>query len=147
VSVIDAEAAMSQSSLTFLLTLAVALGCAAPAGAQTKAEPPRDPAGTVTYESVAEGVHAAQIFGTDALRGVRVEVKDFILGPGRSAPETSVQGFGVTELKSGEVETTIDGQTKRRRPGDFWVVGPGQRYAIRNLAGMVVLHAVIFTRR
>lgn len=138
---------MNQNSLSFLLTLAGALGCAVPVDAQAKADPPRDPADTVKYESVAEGVQAAQIFGTDALRGVRVEVKDFILGPGKSAPETSVQGFGVTELKSGEVETTIDGQTKRRRPGDFWVVSPGQKYAIKNLAGMVVLHAVIFTKK
>lgn len=138
---------MSQSSLNFLLTLAVVLGCAAPVDAQAKAEPPRDLADAVKYESVAVGVYAAQIFGTDALRGVKVEVKDFILGPGKSAPETSFQGFGVTELKSGEVETTIDGETKRRRPGDFWVVGPGQRYAIKNPAGMVVLHAVIFTKK
>lgn len=138
---------MSQSALSLLLTSAIALGGAPPALAQATPTPPREPAGSVKYEAVAEGVYAAQIFGTDALRGVGVEVKDFILGPGKSAPEIPVRGFGVTELKSGEVETTIDGQMTKRRPGDFWVVGPGQKYAIKNLAGMAVLHAVIFTKK
>ena len=47
----------------------------------------------------------------------------------------------------GEVDNTIDGQTMRRKPGDFWVVRPGQKYSIKNLGGMVVLHATIFTRK
>lgn len=138
---------MSRFALAFLLTLSVAVGSAAPALAQPRPDQPVEPASTVKYQSVAEGVHEAQIFGTDELRGVRVEVKDFIFGPGKSAPDIPVHGFGITELKAGEVETTIDGQTVRRRPGDFWVVRPGQKYSIKNLGGMVVLHAIIFTRK
>jgi quercetin dioxygenase-like cupin family protein len=138
---------MSRFFLAFLLHLTLAVGGAAPALTQAKPDQPPAPTGTVKYESIAAGVHEAQLFGTDALPDVRVEVKDFIFGPGKSASDIAVNGFGVTELKSGEVETTIDGQMVRRRPGDFWVVQPGQKYAIKNLGGMVVLHAIIFTRQ
>ena len=138
---------MSRFSVAFLLNITVAVACAPPALAQATPGPSRQTTGSVTYRSVAEGVHEAQIFGTDTLRDVRVEVKDLILGPGKSAPDVPLAGFGVTELKSGEVEMTIDGQTTRRRPGDFWLVRPGQKYAIKSLGAMAVLHVVIFTRK
>lgn len=138
---------MNRSSLTVVLSLVVTLGWAAPALAQAKPDQPPEAAGAVKYEPVAPGVHAAHIFATESFRDMRIEVKDFVLGPGKSAPEHPSRGFEVTELKSGEVETTINGQTVRRRPGDFWVVRPGQKYAIKNLGGMVVLHAIIFTRK
>ena len=125
-------------------TLAVTLGCAPLVLAQAK---PGAPTGAVRYEDVVEGVHQAKLFGTDALAGVRVEVDDVILGPGKSAPAVTFNGFRITELKAGEVETTIDGQSARRRPGEFWVVRPGQTYAIRNLGGMVVLHVVTLVRK
>ncbi len=131
----------------FLLDLTVAAVCAAVALAQARPEQARERAGVVKYEMVTEGVHATEIFGTDALRDVRVEVRDFIVGPGKSAPAIPVIGLGVTELKAGEMETTIDGQTVRRRPGDFWVVRPGQKYSIRSLGGMVVLHVIVFIRK
>jgi quercetin dioxygenase-like cupin family protein len=127
-----------------VLTLGLALGWAEPASAQVK---PEAPAGAVRYEVVAEGVHEAKLVATEALAGVRVEVNDVILGPGKSAPASAFNGFRVTELKSGEVETTIDGQTARRRPGEFWVVGPGQSYAIKNAASMAVLHVVTLVRK
>ena len=127
-----------------VVTLAVALGWAASVLAQA---PPGAPTGAVRYEQVVEGVHAAKLFGTDALADVRVEVDDVILGPGKSAPALTFSGFRIVELKSGEVETTIHGQRAQRRPGAFWVVGPGQSYAIRNLGGMVVLHVVTLVRK
>jgi len=136
-----------RSLVALLLNLVIALGCGTQALAQEKPNQRREPAGVVKYEAVAEGVHEAQVFGTDALRDVRLEIKDLILGPGKSASDISIQGFAVTELRSGEVDTTIDGQTMRRKPGDFWVVRPGQKYSIKNLGGMVVLHATIFTRK
>jgi quercetin dioxygenase-like cupin family protein len=125
-----------------------AAGCSQSATAQAPVPQAQVPgsAGTVTYEQIAEGVQRADLFRTDSLRDVIVDVKDVIVGPGKSAPETTAPGFTVTELKSGEIETTIDGQTTRRRPGDFWAVGPGQRYAIRNSSGMAVLHTVIFAK-
>jgi hypothetical protein len=133
--------------VTVLLSHSLALGLAAPVLAQMKPERSPDAAGSVRYEALAEGVYEAKLIATDALAPVRVEVNDVILGPGKSAPHKPFDGFRVVELKSGEVETTIDGQGARRRPGDFWVVRPGQTYTIKNLGGMVTLHEVTFVRK
>lgn len=138
---------MSRWSQVLVLSLTALAWSVALAVAQVKPEEPAQPPGGVNYEPVAPGVYAAALLKTDALRGVTVEVKDFLLGPRKSVPDMPARGFAVTELKAGEVETTIDGHTARRRPGDFWLVRPGQKYAIRSIGGMVVLHAVIFTRQ
>jgi len=129
--------------------LALALCVAAASGsAQSPAQerPQPGPAPEVKYEEIAPGVQAAQLLKTDELRGLIVEVKDFIIGPGKSAPEVPVAGFIVTELKSGAAETTIDNQTTKRRPGEFWVVRPGQKYAVKSLGEVAVLHAILFTQ-
>jgi quercetin dioxygenase-like cupin family protein len=135
---------MNKACSVMALSLGVTLGGAAPILAQTR---PEGAAGTVRYEIVAEGVHEAKLVATDALPDVRVEVSDEILGPGKSVPSKPFDGFRITELKAGEVETTIDGQTLKRRPGEFWVVRPGQSYAVRNLGGLVVLHVITLVRK
>jgi hypothetical protein len=128
-----------------IATFAVGLGVAVAALAQAPAppEPPRE----VKYEAIGAGVHAAELFATDRHPDVVVQVRDLLLGPGKAAPDLAVRGVEITEVKSGEVETTIDSVAVRRRPGDFWLVHPGQRYAIRSLAGMAVLHTVVFLRK
>lgn len=138
---------MTKPAMALLLWLASLAGVADPALAQVKSEQARPPAGAVKYEAVAPGLLGARIFATDALRDVSIEVKDYVLGPGQSAAELPTTGITVLEVKSGEVETTIDGQTARRGPGDFWVVRPGQKVAMKSLGGMVVLEAFIFTRK
>lgn len=135
---------MNDVWVVLVLTLGVTLGGAAPLLAQSR---PEGAAGAVRYETLAEGVHEAKLVATDALPDVRVEVNDVILGPGKSAPPKAFDGFRITELKTGEVETTIDGQPVRRRPGEFWVVRPGQTYAVRNLGGLVVLHVITLVRK
>lgn len=125
--------------------LAAVLMCQC-AGTTAQQTQPSNPADAVKYEAIAEGVQAAALFRTDALRDVIVDVRDVIVGPGRSAPNLPSTAFVVTELKSGEIETAIDGQATRRRPGAFWLVSPGQKYGIRSLGGMAVLHTVTFTK-
>jgi quercetin dioxygenase-like cupin family protein len=135
---------MKDACLAMVLTLAITLGGAAPILAQAR---PEGAAGAVRYETLAEGVHEAKLAATDALPDVRLEVNDVLLGPGKSAPSKAFDGFQIVELKSGEVETTIDAQIVKRRPGEFWVVRPGQTYAVRNLGGPVVLHVITLVRK
>jgi len=137
---------MHQSTLPFVVAVCVAIASAGPALDQATPTESRQVTPGGKYEPIATGVQQTQIFRTDALRDVIVEVKDVIFGPGKSAPTIPVQGFEVTELKSGEVETTIDGQATKRRPGDFWLVRPGQKYSITSGPGPAVLHVTVFTR-
>jgi len=129
-----------------VVSLTVAVSSAVLAWVASPLRQSQETTGGVKYEPVSPGVQAATLLRTDALRDVTVEVKDFIVGPGKSAPQMPTQGFAVTELKAGEVETTLDGQVAKRRPGEFWLVRPGQQYAVKSLGGMAVLHATIFIR-
>jgi len=133
--------------LLFLLSMAVALH-PSPARAQAKVEAPAATGqADVRYEAVSEGTHLARVFATAAQRDVRIEVQDLILGAGKGQTNVPLSGFHVTELESGEIETSIDGHVERRKPGNFWIVHPGQTYQVRNLAGMAVLHTVVITKK
>ena len=130
--------------LLLQLGLAMALTTALPVRAQTKSdEPAGSTASRLHYEAVAEGVYVAHLLATAEHHDLRVEIQDSIFGPGKSQSDVPLTGIQVTELKSGEVETTVDGRTEHRKPGDFWVVHPGQKYGIRNIAGMAVLHSIV----
>ena len=136
---------MTGSRLAFVLGCVVA-GCAVPPLIASRVQQPPETPTDVRYEAIAPGVQAARLFRSDALRDVIVDIRDVLVGPGKSAPEMPTEGFALTELKSGEVETTIDGQVAKRRPGDFWMVRPGQKYGVKSLGGLVVLHVVIFSK-
>ncbi len=129
-----------------LYCVAAIVGSAPAVLAQVKPGQPQEP-GRVVYESLAPGVIGARAFTSDALKDVTIQVSDVILGPGKSATNLPVRGVAILELKSGEVETTIDSQTVRRRPGDYWIVRSGQRYSIKNLGGQVVIQAFSVTRK
>jgi hypothetical protein len=101
---------------------------------------------SVTYETVAPGLLGARKLGADLLPAT-LEVQDLIVGPGKSAPALPVRGPTVVELRSGLVETTIDGQVALRRPGEYWVVLPGQTYGLRSLGAMAALRVLVFGRK
>lgn len=146
VSVLGPVMTLTRMLKAMLLILSGLIGCVPAVLAQAKPGQAHVP-GRVVYESLAPGVVGAKVFTSDALKNVTVEVSDVILGPGKSAPDLLVRGVVIMELKSGEVETSIDGQTVRRRPGAYWVVRAGQRYAIKNLGGQVVIQTFMMTRR
>lgn len=137
---------MHHYTLPFVIAICVVVANAG--SALDRATPAESPQVTpvMRSEAIAAGVQQTQIFRTDGFRDVIIDVKDVIFGPGKSAPAIPVQGFEVTELKSGEIETTIDGQTTKRRPGDFWLVRPGQKYSMTSGPGPAVLHVTVFTR-
>src|SRR5262245_19338382 len=135
---------MKDAWLALVLALSITLGRTPPILAQAS---PEGAAGAVRYDTLAEGVHEAKLAATDALSDVKVELDDVLLGPGKSAPSKAFDGFQIVELRTGEVETTIDAQIAKRRPGEFWVVRPGQSYAVRNLGGFVVLHVITVVRK
>ena len=131
----------------WLLVVIIGATAVSTRSALPQERPPQPPpAPEIKYEELAPGIQAAHLLRSDALRDGVVEIQDVIIGPGKSATDLPVRGFMVTELKSGDLETTIDSQATKRRPGEFWVVRPGQKYAVKSLGAMVVLHVTIFSR-
>jgi hypothetical protein len=137
---------MSRSRLLAVLTCAA--GVLAPelvgrAPAQPRPTEDRQP---ITYEAVAPGLVGARRLSGDLLPAT-VEVQDLIVGPGKAIPVLAVRGPTVVELRAGLVETTIDGQVALRRPGEYWVVSPGQAYGLRSLGEMAALRVLVFGRK
>jgi hypothetical protein len=132
---------------TRVLAWIVLVVASAPSWSVEAQQRPVEPRAPVAYVTVAPGLLGARKFATDAVPGATLEVQDLILGSGKSAPAVTVPGATIVELRSGLAETTIDGHVLLRRPGDYWVVLPGQAYAVRSLEGLVVLRAHVFSRR
>jgi hypothetical protein len=103
------------------------------------------PHNAVSYEAVAPGLLAAKSFAGRLQPGVMAQVQDFIVGPGQSVSDIPTPGVEIVELKSGTIETTLDARVTERRPGNYWIVNPHQKYSLRNRGGVAVLHVVTLT--
>lgn len=99
----------------------------------------------VSYEAVTPGLLAAKSFVGRLQPGVMAQVQDFIVGPGKSVSGIPTTGVEILELKSGTIETTLDARVTERRPGNYWIVYPHQKYSLRNGGGIAVLHVVTLT--
>jgi hypothetical protein len=52
-------------------------------------------------------------------------------------------GFYVARLVSGNISTTIDGQTSKRLPGDYWAVKAGATMQVKVLGAVAVLETIV----
>jgi hypothetical protein len=118
-----------------------------PASAALAQPDPTESRPPAKYEAVVPGLLGARKLVTDALDPATLQAVDLLLGPGQSATAVPVPGPTIVELRSGLVETTIDGQIIVRRPGDYWVVLPGQAYGLRSLGSLATLRALVFGRK
>jgi len=68
---------------------------------------------------------------------------------GRSAiaQHIPLQGFYVAHLLSGGISTTIDGQTTKRLPGDYWTVKAGTTMQVRVLGEYAMLETIAVTKQ
>jgi hypothetical protein len=109
------------------------------------------------YQSLGQRVETQLRFTTDvAFPGgpdFQVKVYDWVIGPRQEILSFPLEGFATIEVKSGELETTINGVTSTRREGQHFAVPEGARLdiAIRADTGrgdnIVSLHGVVAIRR
>ena len=109
------------------------------------------------YQSLAQRVETQLRFTTDvAFPGgpaFQVKVYDWVIGPRQEISNFPLEGFATIEVKSGELETTINGVTTRPHEGEHFAVPEGARLdiAIRADTGrgdnIVSLHGVVAIRR
>lgn len=120
-------------------------------GLQGQAVAQRPPPGNQVrqYTQVAEGVltSSTPLFVTDSIPRYHVEVRDFIIGPNKSAPRVPIEGFAVFELRAGMIETTTGGKAVRRETGDIWLVPARTPLAVRNLGEVAILRATVLVPR
>lgn len=116
------------------LTLGAAMLAAAPlvaALAQTALSP----------RSVFEGTAPA---ATPGGQSVHVTIQTWAI-PSRHGQlyELPLRGFYVAHLRSGDIATTIDGQTIEREPGAFWTVKSGAAMQVKVLGEFAVLETIV----
>jgi quercetin dioxygenase-like cupin family protein len=58
-----------------------------------------------------------------------------------------LQGFYLAHLLSGEILATIDGETTRRSPGDYWAVKPGAIMQVRTIGDYAMLETTVISKQ
>jgi hypothetical protein len=118
-------------------------------GLPCRAATQQPPSASREYTQVAEGVLAssAPLFVTDSIPRYHLEIRDFIIGPNKSAPRVPIEGFAVFELRAGMIETTIGGKAVRRETGNIWLVPARTALAVRNLGEVAILRATVLVPR
>jgi hypothetical protein len=94
------------------------------------------------YEIVAQGLLSNPTLAIEFKAApVRLEIRDLIVGPGvaRAVP---VPGRTLMELRGGGVITSINGDKRDRRPGDFWTVERDSSLSLENKGDVAVIRAI-----
>jgi quercetin dioxygenase-like cupin family protein len=83
----------------------------------------------------------------------QVKVYDWVIGARREVPNFPLEGAATFQLNAGQLETTMNGVTVQRLPGEYWVVPPGTKLGIRVKTeanrgdNMVSMHGVVLVRK
>jgi hypothetical protein len=79
-----------------------------------------------------------------ATQAVHVSVQSWgIAGQEREIP---LRGFYVAHLISGQISTTIDGQTTAHLPGDYWTVKAGATMRVKVVGEVAVLETTVVAK-
>ena len=60
--------------------------------------------------------------------------------------EIALRGFYLAHLLSGDIATTMDGQTVKRAPGDYWIVKSGATMQVKVLGEYAMLETIVVTK-
>jgi quercetin dioxygenase-like cupin family protein len=61
--------------------------------------------------------------------------------------ELPLRGFYVAHLLSGQITTTIDGQTIEHLPGDYWTVNAGASMRVKVVGEVAVLETIVVAKQ
>ena len=83
-----------------------------------------------------------------AMQTVHVIIQSWgIAGRERETQEIPLRGFYVAHLLSGDISTTIDGQTTERVPGDYWTVKAGATMKVKVIGEFAVLETTVVAKQ
>lgn len=125
--------------------LVLAVGWSTPAPALDTDQPP---VGAEFYKSLGPLVQTRLRFATDVSvapgkPAFHVKVYDWVIGSRREALNFPFEGVAILELRSGKVETTINGVTVVRRAPEVWVVPQGSKVSIKTTSEVASLHGLV----
>ena len=94
---------------------------------------------TLTPTLVFEG-NMTTLAKNGATQAVHIVVQSWGIG---AAQEIPLRGFYVAHLLSGQIVTTIDGQTTAHLPGDYWTVKAGATMQVKVVGEVAVLETIV----
>lgn len=118
-----------------LIAFAFAIACAALLPAQERSTQSSDAAPVLGRERFRGEI---PITTREGARTLAVTQRNWSLAGGRAEiPDT---GFLVVQLHSGNVTTTINGESQKRMPNDWWTVPEGAKWSVQITSEHAVLH-------
>jgi len=85
------------------------------------------------YAELSKGLLTRTVFETDAPGGLRIEVRDLLVGPGQTTASVSLPGAAVFEVRLGSGKIVLDGTARNLQTGATIAVSEGQSFVIENL--------------
>jgi hypothetical protein len=83
-----------------------------------------------------------------AMQPVGINVQSWEMsGPKDVTHDIPLRGFYLAHLLSGEISTTIGGQTTKQEAGAYWTVAPGGTMQVRVLHQFAVLETIVVSNR
>jgi hypothetical protein len=83
-----------------------------------------------------------------ATQPVHISVQSWeIRGPKGVTHEIPLRSFYVAHLLGGAISTTIDGQTTKRTPGDYWTAKPSATMQVKVLGEVAVLETIVVAKQ
>jgi mannose-6-phosphate isomerase-like protein (cupin superfamily) len=98
------------------------------------------------YTELGKGILTRTVFETDAGSGLRVEVRDLLVGPGQSSASVSLPGAAVFEVRLGSGTLAVGGASQELRTGSTLHVAEGQAFVINNKAETPIAIRVYLVR-
>lgn len=110
--------------------------------AQKVAGQVRAPEGRPEYQIMSRGALSRELSSVRLTSvPLRLEIRNIVIGP-RGSEGVTLPARAVLELRSGAIVTTIDGEARERRVGDFWTVEAGRVMQVRNHSEAAVIRVI-----
>jgi quercetin dioxygenase-like cupin family protein len=109
-------------------------------------------------EAMAESLSPTKVFDGNtttpikggATQAVHLSVQSWGIAGERggkgTAQEIPLQGFYVAHLLSGDISTTIAGQTTQHLPGDYWTIKSGATMQVKVLGEYAMLETIVVSK-
>jgi hypothetical protein len=97
------------------------------------------------YSQLGSGIMTRTLYETAAMNGLRVEVRDLLVGPQQRTGRVTLPGSAVCEVRSGSGVLTAGGKGREFQVGAAFLLSDSESFAIENTSEIpVTLRAYLF---
>jgi hypothetical protein len=98
------------------------------------------------YSQLASGIMTRTLYETAARNGLRIEVRDLLVGPKQRTGRVALSGSAVCEVRSGSGVLTVSGKGREFQLGATFALSDSEAFAIENKSEIPVTMRVYLFR-